>query len=141
LTAGGNYRLIETTTYSDGSSLISGVYRFLLNASGMVDNVDMEDRPVHLYFTKVDAQTGEELTGGRYSLIDAEYRKSVIYEFTREEGREVLIPAKLITPGKEYIIKEEQSSNWDTLLKKRSASRRRKAAYGQPSLCRIKKQK
>ncbi len=107
LTAGGNYRLIETTTYSDGSSLISGVYRFLLNASGMVDNVDMEDRPVHLYFTKVDAQTGEELTGGRYSLIDAETGK-VIYEFTREEGREVLIPAKLITQGKEYIIKEEQ---------------------------------
>lgn len=63
LTTGGNYRLIETTTYSDGSSLISGVYRFQLNASGMVDNVDMEDRPVHLYFTKVDAKTGEELTG------------------------------------------------------------------------------
>ncbi|WP_312427789.1 SpaA isopeptide-forming pilin-related protein [Lacrimispora sp.] len=107
LTAGGNYRLIETTTYSDGSSLISGVYRFQLNASGMVDNVDMEDRPVHLYFTKVDAQTGEELTGGRYSLIDAETGK-VIYEFTKEEGREVLIPAILITPGKEYIILEEQ---------------------------------
>lgn len=107
LTAGGNYRLIETTTYSDGSSLISGVYRFQLNASGMVDNVDMEDRPVHLYFTKVDGQTGEELTGGRYSLIDAETGK-IIYEFTKEKGREVLIPAKLITPGKEYIILEEQ---------------------------------
>ncbi|PJJ29847.1 SpaA isopeptide-forming pilin-related protein [Lacrimispora celerecrescens] len=107
LTAGGNYRLMETTTYSDGSSLISGVYCFQLNASGMVDNVDMEDRTVHLYITKVDAQTGEELTGGRYSLIDAETGE-VIFEFTKEEGREVLIPAKLITPGKEYIILEEQ---------------------------------
>ncbi|ADL03061.1 SpaA isopeptide-forming pilin-related protein [Lacrimispora saccharolytica] len=107
LTAGGNYRLTETTTYSDGSSLISGVYRFQLNTSGMVDNVDMEDRPVHLYFTKVDAETGEELTGGRYNLIDAE-TGSIIYEFTKEEGKEVLIPADLITPGKEYIILEEQ---------------------------------
>ena len=107
LTAGGNYRLMETTTYSDGSSLISGVYRFQLNASGMVDNVDMEDRPIHLYFTKMDAETGEDLIGGRYSLIDAN-TGSVIYEFTKEGGKEVLIPAELITPGKEYIILEEQ---------------------------------
>jgi hypothetical protein len=108
LTAGGNYRLSESTTYSDGSSLISGVYRFQLNASGMVDNVDMEDQPIHLYFSKVDVETGEELTGGRYNLIDAE-TGSIIFEFTKEEGKEVLIPAELITPGKEYIILEEQS--------------------------------
>lgn len=107
LTAGGNYRLSETTTYSDGSSLISGVYRFQLNASGMVDNVDMEDRPVHLYFTKVDAETGEELTGGCYNLIEAKTGK-IIYEFTKEAGREVFIPANLIIPGDEYIILEKQ---------------------------------
>jgi uncharacterized surface anchored protein len=108
LTAGGNYRLTELTTYNDGSSLISGVYRFQLNASGMVDNVDMEDQPIHLYFSKVDVETGEELTGGRYNLIDTE-TGNIIFEFTKEEGKEVLIPAELITPGKEYIILEEQS--------------------------------
>jgi uncharacterized surface anchored protein len=107
LTAGGNYRLMETTTYSDGSSLISGVYRFQLNASGMVDNVDMEDRPIHLYFTKMDAETGEDLIGGRYSLIDAN-TGSMIYEFTKEGGKEVLIPSELITPGEKYIILEKQ---------------------------------
>ena len=107
LTAGRSYRLTETTTYSDGSSLISGIYRFQLNSSGMVDNVDMEDRPIHLYFSKVDAETGEELTGGRYNLIDAE-TGTVIYEFTKKEGKAVLIPAELIIPGKEYIVLEEQ---------------------------------
>ncbi|MFT4104987.1 MAG: SpaA isopeptide-forming pilin-related protein [Lacrimispora sp.] len=107
LTAGGNYRLTETTAYSDGGSLISGIYRFSVNASGTVDNVDMEDRPISLYFSKVDKDTVTELAGGNYRLIDAE-TEDVIYEFTKE-GEEVLIPAKLITPGKEYIIREDQS--------------------------------
>jgi uncharacterized surface anchored protein len=108
LTAGGSYRITETTTYSDGSSLTSGVYRFQLNVSGMVDNVDMEDRPVHLYFNKMDAETGEELIGGIYSLIDGE-TGTVIHEFTKEKGEKVSIPAEFITPGKHYIIKEERS--------------------------------
>jgi uncharacterized surface anchored protein len=108
LTAGGSYRITETTTYSDGSSLTSGVYRFQLNVSGMVDNVDMEDRPVHLYFNKMDAGTGEELIGGIYSLIDGE-TGTVIHEFTKEKGENVSIPAEFITPGKHYIIKEERS--------------------------------
>ncbi|WP_349944904.1 SpaA isopeptide-forming pilin-related protein [Lacrimispora sp. BS-2] len=108
LTAGGNYQLTETTTYSDGSSLTSGIYRFQLNASGMVDNVDMEDRPVHLYFSKVDIEAGEELDGGQYSLADEETGK-VIYEFTKEKGEKTVIPAELLTQGKKYTIKEELS--------------------------------
>ncbi len=107
LTAGGSYRLTETTAYTGGESLISGIYRFSVNASGTVDNVDMEDRPLHLSFSKVDKDTGAEIADGNYLLIDAE-TEDVIYEFTKE-GEEVLIPAKLITPGKEYIIREEQS--------------------------------
>ncbi len=108
LTAGGSYRLMETTTYSDGGSLTSGVYRFQINALGMVDNVDMEDRPVHLYFSKVDAETGEELAGGRYRLIDGE-TGTVIYEFTKEKGEKIVIPAELIIPGKKYSVREELS--------------------------------
>lgn len=108
LTAGGSYQLTETTTYQDGSSLTSGKYRFQLNDSGMVDNVDMEDRPVHLYFSKVDAETGEEIEEGRYSLTDAE-TGNVIHDFTKEKGEKFSIPAELIVPGKEYIIKEECS--------------------------------
>ncbi len=107
LTAGGNYRLTESTAYSDGESQISGIYGFNINASGVVDNVDMEDRPIQLYFSKTDKDTGAELSGGHFLLIDAE-TEGVIYEFTKE-GEGVLIPAKLITPGKEYIIREEQS--------------------------------
>ena len=108
LTAGGNYQLTETTSYSDGSSLTSGIYRFQLNADGMVDNVDMEDRPIHLYFSKVDAETGEELAEGRYSLIDEETGMA-IYEFTKEKGEKIVIPAELITPGKKYSIQEDLS--------------------------------
>lgn len=108
LTAGGNYQLTETTTYSDGNSLTSGIYRFQLNADGMVDNVDMEDRPIHLYFSKVDAETGEELAGGKYSLIDEE-TGTVIYEFTKEKGEKMVIPAELIIPWKKYSVKEDIS--------------------------------
>jgi len=104
LTAGGSYNLMETTSYSDGNSLISGVYRFKVNALGKVDNVDMEDRTVQLYFSKIDRDTGKDLTGGIYQLIDAETNE-LIYEFTKEGGR-VHIPAELVTPGKEYIFKE-----------------------------------
>ncbi|MEY8354714.1 SpaA isopeptide-forming pilin-related protein [Lachnospiraceae bacterium 54-53] len=108
LTAGGSYRLIETTAYSDGETLISGMYRFRLNASGMVDNVDMEDRPSHLYFSKVDSETGEELAGGQYSLTDEE-TGGVIHEFAKEKREKIVIPDGLIHPGKKYMIKEERS--------------------------------
>ena len=107
LTAGGSYNLMEKTSYSDGNSLISGVYRFKVNALGKVDNVDMEDRTVQLYFSKIDRDTGKDLTGGSYQLIDAETNE-LIYEFTKEGGR-VHIPAELVTPGKEYIFKEISS--------------------------------
>lgn len=116
LTAGGSYQLTETTTYSDGSSLTSGIYRFQLNASGMVDNVDMEDRPVHLYFSKVDIETGEELAGGRFNLIDKE-TGNIIYEFTKEKREKIVIPAELLTSGKKYIIKEELSPDGYTYEK------------------------
>lgn len=107
LTAGGTYRLTETTTYSNGTALTSGIYFFQVNASGMVDNVDLEDKPVSLYFSKIDADTGKELAGGRYSFIDTE-TGGTIYEFTKE-GEKVIIPAELVTPGREYIIREEES--------------------------------
>lgn len=104
LTAGGSYKLMETTSYSDGNILISGAYRFEVNALGMVDNVDMEDRMVQLYFSKIDRDTGKELIGGNYQLIDAETNQ-LIYEFTKE-GKRVQILAKLVIPGKEYIVHE-----------------------------------
>jgi uncharacterized surface anchored protein len=107
LTAGGSYKLMETTSYSDGNILISGAYRFEVNPSGMVDNVDMEDRAVQLYFSKIERDTGKELTGGSYQLIDAETNE-IIYEFTKE-GARIQIPAKLVTPGKEYIFQEVNS--------------------------------
>jgi len=107
LTAGGSYKLMETTSYSDGNSLISGAYRFKVNALGMVDNVDMEDRTVQLYFSKIDRDTGKALIGGSYQLIDAETNQ-MIYEFTKE-GERVQIPAKLVIPGKEYIVHEVSS--------------------------------
>lgn len=106
LTAGGSYQITETTAYSDGNGLISGIYRFQLNASGKIDNVDMEDRIIRLYFSKTDRATGNELANGRYGLVDAETGETT-YEFTKEK-EEVLIPAELITPGKEYILREEQ---------------------------------
>jgi len=104
LTAGGSYQLTETTTYSDGSILTSGAYQFEVNALGVIDNVDMEDRTVQLYFSKIDQDTGKELSGGSYQLVDAETNE-IIYEFTKE-GEYVQIPAELITPGKEYIFQE-----------------------------------
>ncbi len=109
LTAGGSYKLMETTSYSDGNSHLSGLYRFEVNPSGMVDNVDMEDRTVQLFFSKLDHDTGKELSGGSYQLIDAETNKT-IYEFTKE-GERVQIPTKLVTPGKKYILKEICSPN------------------------------
>lgn len=104
LTAGGSYKLMETTSYSDGNNLISGACRFEVNALGMVDNVNMEDRTVQLYFSKIDRDTGKELIGGSYQLIDAETNQ-LIYEFTKE-GKRVQIPARLVIPGKEYIVHE-----------------------------------
>ncbi|WP_124068045.1 SpaA isopeptide-forming pilin-related protein [Clostridium sp. E02] len=108
LTAGGSYQLTETTKYSDQTQLTSGIYRFQINASGMVDNVDMEDKPEHLYFSKVDAETKVELAGGNYELIDVE-TETAVYKFTKEKGEKVTIPAERINPGTEYIMKEEHS--------------------------------
>ncbi len=108
LTAGEIYRLTETTTYSDGKNLASGIYCFSVNSSGMVDNLDMVDRQAHLYFSKVDVETGEELTGGHYCIIDKK-TGNVIYDFTKEIKEKIIIPFEFITSGKEYIVKEEAS--------------------------------
>ena len=106
LTAGANYRLMETTKYSDGEEWQSGIYRFSLNESGSVDNVDMEDRPVEVYFSKRDITTDEEISGGHYSLLDAA-TGGLIYEFDKTADKEVLIPADILMPGKEYILRED----------------------------------
>lgn len=107
LTAGGNYRLTETTAYSDGAERTSGIYRFSINESGNLDNVDMEDKPIKLYFSKVDIDTGEEISGGHYTIRDAGTGE-VIYEYDKG-GKPVDIPANLIVPGKEYIFREDLS--------------------------------
>lgn len=106
LTAGGSYCLTETTDYTDGTEQITGIYRFTLNEFGRIDNVDMEDQPVKLYFSKIDIAAGEEISGGSYVLLDAE-TKEVIYRFTKEESSPVLIPADVLIPGKEYILHED----------------------------------
>lgn len=107
LTAGGSYILTETTAYSDGKELTSGVYRFRLNAAGKVCTVDMEDRPIKVLFSKTDRETEKELSGGRFSLREAETGK-VLYEFTKEEGKRISLPAGLLISGREYIIREEE---------------------------------
>ena len=105
LTAGGNYRLTETTGYTDGMEQTTGIYRFTLNESGKIDNVDMEDRPVKLYFSKIDIAAGDEISGGIYAVVDAE-TENEIYRFTKVESVPVLIPADVLIPGKEYILRE-----------------------------------
>ena len=97
---------METTKYSDGEEWQSGIYRFSLNESGSVDNVDMEDRPVEVYFSKRDITTDEEISGGHYSLLDAA-TGGLIYEFDKTADKEVLIPADILMPGKEYILRED----------------------------------
>ncbi len=106
LTAGGNYQLTETTIYSDESNITTGIYRFAINSSGMIDNVDMEDKPVNLTFIKVDRDTNQVLSGGQYSLID-ENSGVVLHEFTIENGAPVIIPPELIIPGQGYIFRED----------------------------------
>ena len=78
----------------------------MLNESGRIDNVDMEDKPVRLYFSKIDITTGEEISGGSYVLIDA-VTKAEIYRFTKEESLPVLIPSDVLIPGNEYILHED----------------------------------
>ena len=106
LTSGGNYCLTETTVYSDKNSITSGVYRFSINNLGMIDNLDMEDRPLKLNFLKVDRETGHMIIGGHYSLIDAISNK-VLYEFTMTEAKLVEMPSHLIKPGQPYIVRED----------------------------------
>ncbi|WP_394524838.1 SpaA isopeptide-forming pilin-related protein [Lacrimispora sp. JR3] len=106
LTAGGTYQLTETTIYSDKSNVTTGIYRFTINSSGMVDNVDMEDKPVNLNFVKVDRDTNKIINGGNYSLIDKNSGE-VLHEFTVENSTPVTIPSELITPGQEYVFRED----------------------------------
>lgn len=54
--------------------------------------MDMEDRPVQVYFSKRDITTDEEISGGHYSLLDAA-TGGLIYEFDKTADKEVLIPA------------------------------------------------
>lgn len=106
LTAGGSYQLTETTIYSDKSNVTTGIYRFSINSSGMIDNIDMEDKPVKLTFVKVDRDTNQVLNGGHYSLID-ENSGAVLHEFTVENGKPITIPPELIAPGQRYIFRED----------------------------------
>lgn len=106
LKAGEKYVLTETTYYSDGTAMVSGRYRFRLNANGIIDNVDLEDRPVQLFFSKIDIDTSEEIAGGHYTLLDAE-TGAIVYEYTKEAAVPVQIPAALLIPGKEYVLREE----------------------------------
>lgn len=106
LKAGEGYVLTETTYYSDGATQKSGCYRFVLNAAGTVDNVDLEDKPIQLYFSKIDVGTGEELAGGHYSLVDTE-TKEVIYEYSKAADAPVRIPAELLVPGRTYLFRED----------------------------------
>lgn len=106
LKAGEGYVLTETTYYSDGTAQRSGRYRFVLNSAGTVDNVDLEDKPIELYFSKIDVDTGEEIAGGHYSLLDAE-TKEVIYEYSKAGNAAVRIPAELLVPGRDYIFRED----------------------------------
>jgi hypothetical protein len=108
LTTGGNYGLKETTVYSDGSKITSGIYRFAINDVGMIDNLDVEDRPVNLNFQKVDRDTKDLIKGGHYSLIDV-VNNRVIYEFTMKEQKVINIPFHLLTPGNQYIVREDLS--------------------------------
>lgn len=108
LKTGENYSLKETTVYSDGSRITSGIYRFAVNNLGMIDNLDVEDRSVNLNFRKVDRDTGDLITGGDYSLIDA-VNNNVIYEFTMKELKAINIPFHLIIPGNQYIVRENIS--------------------------------
>lgn len=105
LTAGGSYQLTETTVYSDENSINTGIYRFTINSSGMINNVDMEDKPVNLTFVKADRDTNQVLNGGHYSLIE-ENSGAALHEFTIENGAPVMIPPELITPGHGYIFRE-----------------------------------
>ena len=68
--------------------------------------MDMEDRPVQVYFSKRDITTDEEISGGHYSLLDAA-TGGLIYEFDKTVDKEVLIPADILMPGKEYILRED----------------------------------
>lgn len=106
LTAGGCYQLTETTVYSDKSNITTGIYRFAINSSGMIDNVDMEDRPVNLTFVKVDRDTNKVLNGGNYSLMDG-HSGAGLYEFTIKNGEPIIIPPKLIIPGRQYTFRED----------------------------------
>ena len=106
LTAGGSYQLTETTVYSDESNITTGIYRFTINSSGMIDNLDMEDKPVNMTFVKVDRDTNQVLNGGKYSLIDVN-SGAVLHEFTVENGMPVTIPPELITPGQGYVYRED----------------------------------
>ena len=108
MSGGKNYSLEETVRYSDEQTDTAGIYRFKLNEDGSVDQVDMEDRPVELYFSKIDLAGEEELSGGHYSLILAQSGQ-IVYEFTKKENVPVRIPADLLEPGKEYIFREDQA--------------------------------
>lgn len=100
-----NYKLEEITHYSTGEDITGGIYRFRLNERGQIDNIDMEERLVSLYFSKVDIDTEEELDGGQYSLEDAE-SGTVIYQFTKEDRNKTMIPSEILQPGKTYIFRE-----------------------------------
>ncbi|MDW2798763.1 SpaA isopeptide-forming pilin-related protein [Clostridium boliviensis] len=104
LAAGGTYQLKETTVYSDKSSITTGIYEFTINDTGMIDNVDMEDKPVNLSFVKRDRDTRQVLSGGHYSFID-ENNGEILFKFTIKD-ESVVIPPELVTPNHGYIFRE-----------------------------------
>lgn len=99
------YVLTEMTCYADGAFRESGRYRFRFNDKGVAVDVDMEDRPVETYFSKVDIDSSLELDGGKYLLLKAKTGQA-IYEFTKHGGEMVKLPSSLLTPLEEYVFQE-----------------------------------
>lgn len=100
----GIWYIFEEVQPVDGYAYAEDI-RFRISEDGTVDLVEMRDRPTHVIFSKQDIAGTRELSGGHYSIVDAD--GTVVYEYI-SDGNPHDVTGILIA-GKSYYFVEDLS--------------------------------
>ncbi len=103
--SGQEYRLVETTVFTDGRRETTGMLQFRLGEDGQPEGLELFDRPTEASLSKQAFATGKELPGAQMVLKEAD---GTVVE-TWRSGTEPHVIRGTLEPGKTYILEETEA--------------------------------
>ncbi len=103
--AGQEYRLVETTVFTNGRRETTGMLQFRLGEDGQPEGLELFDRPTEASLSKQAFATGKELPGAQMVLKEAD---GTVVEAWRS-GTEPHVIRGTLEPGKTYILEETEA--------------------------------